>query len=175
MYVLKKYVKIGWMMSHHCFLLHISLMKADRNINSSVPGPLDMSWPWAMSISKTFGQSPQQTSGGLESYQLECQYHLIGWSCYSWLHIPLHIGGLRGLKYLFDYCTTTFDATSLPHIEKSEFNLTYRVSHMFGKCKNGYCSQIRGLHPLEGNLSIFIQESMAALNFCHSPCLSCSK
>ena len=33
------------MMNHHCFLLHISRMKADRNIISSVPGPLDMSLP----------------------------------------------------------------------------------------------------------------------------------
>ena len=30
-------------MSHHCFLLHISGMKADINIIFSVPGPLDMS------------------------------------------------------------------------------------------------------------------------------------
>ena len=49
-------------MSHHCFLLHISRMKADRNIISSVPGPLDMSWPWAMSISQTLGGLSEQIS-----------------------------------------------------------------------------------------------------------------
>ena len=32
-------------MSHHWFLLHISGMKADKNIISSVPGPLGMSPP----------------------------------------------------------------------------------------------------------------------------------
>ena len=50
------------MMSHHCFLLHISRMKADRNIISSVPGPLDMSSPWAMSISQTLGGLSEQIS-----------------------------------------------------------------------------------------------------------------
>ena len=49
-------------MSHHCFLLHISRMKADRNIISSVPGPLDMSSPWAMSISQTLGGLSEQIS-----------------------------------------------------------------------------------------------------------------
>ena len=45
-----------------CFLLHISRMKADRNIISSVPGPLDMSSPWAMSISQTLGGLSEQIS-----------------------------------------------------------------------------------------------------------------
>ena len=37
-------------------------MKADRNIISSVPGPLDMSSPWAMSISQTLGGLSEQIS-----------------------------------------------------------------------------------------------------------------
>ena len=60
------------MMSHHCFLLHISRMKADRNIISSVPGPLDMSSPWAMSISQTLGGLSEQISPLIAGFCLKC-------------------------------------------------------------------------------------------------------
>ena len=42
-HVLKKHARIGRMMTHLWFLLHISGAKADKNIMLSVPGPLGMS------------------------------------------------------------------------------------------------------------------------------------
>ena len=67
------------MMSHHCFLLHISRMKADRNIISSVPGPLDMSSPWAMSISQTLGGLSEQISPLRAGHCLKLQRIFLNW------------------------------------------------------------------------------------------------
>ena len=46
---------IGWTMTHLWFFPYISGTKADRNIISSLPGPLYMSWPLSMSIFKNLG------------------------------------------------------------------------------------------------------------------------
>ncbi len=88
-------------MSHHCFLLHISRMKADRNIISSVPGPLDMSSPWAMSISQTLGGLSEQISPLIAGFCLK-------WSIFDILH------QWRWLRVILD-SSSLAEEVDMPH------------------------------------------------------------